>query len=153
MRHQAAAVHYAQGMAQLQLRPFSVGEIIDAAFTVYKERFKQLITISAVVVIPLGILQALLAGSLDTTDPDGALRVLPAIGALTILGAIVSQIATAAITRAVADAYLGIDSDWQSSFRAALSRFGTIIVAAILFGLGTFGGLILLIVPGVIIYV
>ena len=37
-------------MAQLQLRPHSVGDIIDASFTVYRKRFGPMIAIALMLV-------------------------------------------------------------------------------------------------------
>ena len=44
------------------LRPLSVAEILDAAFRLYRRRFVPLVTIAAVVYVPLGIVQAVLVG-------------------------------------------------------------------------------------------
>ncbi len=144
-------------MAQLQLRPFTIGEILDASFTVFRNRFRQLITLSAIIVVPLGIVQGLWAASLQDAandpTPDFDAGLLGASLAILVLGIVIAQIATAAITRAVADAYLDIDSTWQSSWSAAMAKLGTIILTAILFGLGVFVGFIFLIIPGIIIAV
>lgn len=142
-------------MAQLQLRPFTVGEILDASFTVFRNRFRQLTILAAIVVVPLGILQGLWAASLadaaNDPTPEFDTGLLGASLALLVVGIVIAQIATAAITRAVADAYLDIDSTWQSSWNAAMAKIGTVLVTALLFGLGVFVGFIFLIIPGIII--
>ncbi len=143
-------------MAQLQLRPFTVGEILDATFTIYRRRFQQLTILAAIIVVPLGLIQGWLAAELSdaSADPDdvGA-TILAASLALFVVGFLIGQLATAAITRAVADAYLELESDWRSSWNAATARFGTILVAAILYGIGLFFGLLFLVIPGIIIAV
>ena len=98
-------------MAQLQLRPFSVGEMLDAAFKIYKDRFRTLVMITAAVVVPLGIVQALLAAQIlaDPNDPDaGAIFGSIIVG---LIALVVTNVATAALTLAVADAYLGDDKE------------------------------------------
>lgn len=136
-------------MAQLQLRPFSVGEVIDAAFSVYKNHFKQLITITAVVVVPLGVVQALLTAQI-LADPDAlSASTAGASLAVALLGMVVTQVATAAITLAVADAYLDNHSTWQSSISAAFARTGSVVVASLLFGLAIGLGAIALLVGAI----
>ena len=138
-------------MAQLQLRPFTVGEMIDAAFTIYKSRFKQLITVAAVIVVPLGIIQALLLASILTNPEEASLEGIGGLGAVAIAGLIVTQVATAALTLAVAGAYLNDDSTWQSVLGSAFGRMFTILGASILFALALFAGLFGLIVGAAIV--
>ena len=57
--------------------------------------------------------------------------------------------ATAAAYRLVADAYLGRPVDPDASLRFGLRRLGSVIWVSILFGLGLFVGLLLLVVPGI----
>ena len=128
-------------MAQLQLRPFSVGEILDASFTIYKSRFKQLITIAAVVVVPLGIIQALLLASILATPEDVSIGDAGGLLLVQLAGLVVMQVATAALTLAVAGAYLNDDSTWQTVFSRAISRTFTILGASVLFFLAMVAGL------------
>ena len=150
-RRNRPAVYYAQGMAQLQLRPFSVGEILDAAFTIYKSRFKQLITITAAVVVPLGIVQALFIASILSNPEEASIESLGSFGLVAIVGGVVTQVATAALTLAVAGAYLNDNSTWQSVLGSAFARTLTIVGASLLFFLAVTIGFFGLIVGAIIV--
>jgi protocatechuate 3,4-dioxygenase beta subunit len=63
-----------------QLRPLSVGEILDAGFRLFNARFVTLVLCVLVPVVPLEILSAALQASvdptafdLDSTEPEWAL--------------------------------------------------------------------------------
>ncbi|MCY4621512.1 MAG: hypothetical protein OXD34_06720 [bacterium] len=53
-------------MAQLQLRPLGVGEIVDATFTVYRRRFGPMFAI-AVVLVFIPFLVSLVGGAAAST--------------------------------------------------------------------------------------
>src|SRR5262245_59145687 len=134
------------------LRPLGIGELLDQAIRLYRRNFLSFIGIIAVVQIPLGLLQfglSLLA--LQTTGVLGArARGLPATDPAsplfcaaeggTILVAIVQLIlvqgvATAAMTRAVADNYLGTPTGFTGAYRrvgrAWLPLIGTLFIAGL----------------------
>ena len=136
-------------MAQPELRPFGVGEMLDAAIKIYRDRFTTLITVTAVVVVPLGILQAMLTAQIlsDPADLGAGLASL----VLAVVGVVVTQVATAAVTLAIADAYLDNEAPWQSYLAAAFSRTGAVVGASLLFGLAVLVGFLGLIVGAVVI--
>ena len=133
-------------MAQLQLRPHSVGDIIDASFTVYRRRFGPMIAVCLLLVfIPWVV--SLVGGCTtvnNTTSCDSAIG---------WLGSIAHQIgfvvASAAATIVAAEAYAGMSSDWRQSTAAGLRRIVPIIVvtvvAAVLIGIGA----VLILIPGI----
>ena len=97
-------------MAQLQLRSHSVGDIIDASFTVYRKRFGPMIAIALMLVfIPfvVGVIGGCTITELQTSCDT-------AIG---WIGQIASQIgmviAAAAAMLVAAEAYVGTSSDWR----------------------------------------
>jgi hypothetical protein len=53
------------------LRPLSVADILDSTFTLYRRHFGELVSIAAVVQIPLGLLQAARRYYLPQTMPGG----------------------------------------------------------------------------------
>ena len=133
-------------MAQLQLRPHSVGDIIDASFTIYRRRFGPMIAVSLLLVfIPWVV--SLVGGCTtvnNTTSCDSAIG---------WIGSIASQIgfvvASAAATLVAAEAYVGRSSDWRQSTAAGLRRIVPIVVvtvvAAVLIGIGA----VLILIPGI----
>lgn len=141
-------------------RPRGVGEILAHAFQLYREHWRSLIPIVALVVIPLSILQVVFTDVVvdDVTVTETASGDLEVKGSLAaaVLGSVVVglvsvvmwSILTGAITRAAASTFLGRDADIGESYRFALSRFWSIVLVAILAGLAIVGGFILLVIPG-----
>jgi predicted secreted protein len=134
-----------------ELRPLSVGEIIDVALKIWRRHFATLARIVLVVVAPIEILSLLI---INSVMPDSSQRleagdvVAFSLGALTSLGLglLAFLLASAATLRAVSIAYLGGQPDWRESLRAAVSRFRSLLWLFVLSGLGLTLAL-LLVVP------
>jgi hypothetical protein len=134
------------------LRPLSVGEIIDVAIKIWRRHLGTLARIVFVVVAPVQVLAALVTASVTSTDDvfsgvdefgdpsidTGALGGWVA-GMFTAqaLSALAFLIASAAVLRAVSVAYLGGTPDWRDSLRAVTGRLGSLVWL----GLLTFVGL------------
>jgi hypothetical protein len=146
-----------------ELRPLALGEILTTAFGLYRRHFRTLCLSVLVVVIPLAILDTLLAASLssDPFDPTpertaGSSTGGDDVGALAanvLVIVLLFTLATAAATRAVAIAYLGGSISWQESLRYAVRKFLPLLVVSILTGLAVIAGLFALILPGIYIAV
>jgi hypothetical protein len=142
-------------------RPRGIGEILQHAFEIYREHWKNLIALVAIIVAPLTILQVFisdrLADAYDVSQTvNGELVVngsLAAVwlGALAtgVLSILTFTILTGAITRAAALTFLGRDLDIAESYRFGLARFWSIVLVGLLFALAVIGGFILLIIPGI----
>jgi hypothetical protein len=130
------------------LRPRGVGETLDAAVSLYRSRFGALVRITALVVIPVQMLNVLVtlstAPSGSTVGPTGVTGVYdsrtsfwtPLAGNLTgtIITALSTAFATAAVVRLVADTYLSGGITQSDSTRLALHRVGAVLWLAILSG-------------------
>jgi hypothetical protein len=145
-----------------ELRPRSVGEVLDAAVLLYRARFGALMKAAAIVVIPLTVLILLIQLSAlpdeftvgltgEATPVYGShtdeLVALAAVVTTLFISAIMTTFVSAATTRIVADTYVGQPDDGQSLTdvrRRALPLIGLTIVSS----LGVFAGLFLCIVPG-----
>jgi len=135
------------------LRPLSVGEIIDVAVKIWRRHFAILAKIVFVVVAPVQIVSALVAasvttgGGINTVDATGNTTVdggrlaafLAGMFTAQILSGLAFLISSAAVLRAVSVAYLGGTPDWRESLRAATGRLGSLLWLAFLMG----GGLVL----------
>ena len=133
-------------MAQLQLRPHSVGDIIDASFTVYRKRFGPMIAIGLLLVfIPFVV--SLIGGCTS----DGATTACDS--ALGWIGNIASQVgivvASAGAALVAAEAYAGMRSDWRQSAAAALRRIIPIVVVTVVAAVLISIGFVLILVPGI----
>jgi hypothetical protein len=145
-----------------ELRPRSVGEVLDAAVLLYRARFGALMKAAAIVVIPLTVLILLIQLSAlpdeftvgltgEATPVYGShtdqLVALAAIVTTLFISAVMTTFVSAATTRIVADAYVGQPDDGQALTdvrRRALPLIGLTIVSSV----GVFGALFLCIIPG-----
>jgi hypothetical protein len=131
------------------LRPLGVGEILDVALAVYRRHAFALWRVVAVVVaLPAALNGALAVAARQVGDRkqnSGSLLLLELL--------VATSLATAAAYRLVADAYLGRPVDPDASLRFGLRRLASVIWVSILFGLGLFAGLLLLVVPGIFVTV
>lgn len=153
-------------MSAPQLRPLRVGEILDVAITIYRRNAKTLLTLVLVVVGPVEVLSALIQASalpddqLITETQPGTLEVeddfwvgVAALGAAGLLSFLGATIATGACFKAIADGYLGERAEWRPALGFAARRLHSILWVTFLGGLLAVLGLVLLIVPGVYLYV
>jgi Membrane domain of glycerophosphoryl diester phosphodiesterase len=139
-----------------QLRPLSVGEMLDAGFRLFRARFTALILCVLVPVVPLTILAAVVQASVDpnafdldatTTTDSGTSLAGTLVASLIQFGA--AALAIAACFKVVSAAYLGEHAGAGESLRYALGRLLPLIVAYLLVTAIVLVGLVLLIIPGI----
>jgi hypothetical protein len=150
----------------------SVGEWLDATFTMYRRNFALIASISAVVQIPYALLTWLLftvtgvatfvrspLSSFGTpTTPAQAQQLLNSfLGVLAVTVSlllvsllIVVPLGEAATTRAVSDRYLDRPSSLLSAYRAALGRLRSLL-AMILILIGAYAGSLVLVIALVLL--
>ena len=165
----------AQASAPPLLRPLGIGEILDVGIKIYLRHWLTLFKIVVFVVLPAQILVNIIEISAlpsnvtlssGATGPFGGtfteygpvsrhdrdVLLLGFISAF-VIQFVSGRFAQAGCFRAIADAYLGEEVGWRSSLGFALRRLPAIvwmtILAFILIGLGT----LLLIIPGIYLYV
>jgi hypothetical protein len=151
-----------QGGGIAALPPRSIGEILSAAFQLYRRHWRTLAAIAAVVVVPLTLLQYG-AGHWfrtngqqlqDTAEVSTSLWTVASASLLAALvGLLLYQVLTGAITRTIATEVTGHDLDLEQSYRFGFARLGPVLVVSILVGLATLLGLIVFIIPGIYICV
>ena len=142
------------GPVAFEIRPLDFGDKIGATFKLYQSNLTTLITIVAVVVIPLQLLSALVGwlfasdlpidpetGVVDVEALDTSL-IVGFIGTamiLAIITVIATLVATAGVMKAIADDALRETPDWQDSLRFAWSKIGPLLIGSILYGFGLVG--------------
>ena len=144
-------------MAQLQLRPMGVGEILGASTTVYRRRWRTLIAIAGVLVLPYAVLYLILAEtppelSAEST-PEEVLDFLSALAPWLLIRLFIVTIIFAAVIRTVLETYVGMESSWRQSAAAAISRMPALAVFTVLFCSATIVGSVMFVVPGVFLVV
>lgn len=146
-------------MHRSELRPLGVAEIVDVAIKVYLRHAPRLFGLVAIVVVPVQLLQLLLNLSItpatDSGTPDTSTLVGFAVGGLLVglLSFIATTLATGACFKAVTDAYLGAQPDTSESLRFARRRLGSLMLVTFLGALLTFLGFLLLVLPGIYLWI
>jgi hypothetical protein len=152
------------GGPQGGIPPKTLGEILSAAFNIYKANASKLLLIVAIVVVPLSFMSALFSGVVFAgtkhTTLTGSEIVDRSFG-LFVAGALVTGLISiiitfalqAAILRAAAQATIGDPVDPEESYRFGFKRLGSVFLVSLLVGLAVVGGFILLIIPGIIFLV
>ncbi|MGC2333253.1 MAG: glycerophosphoryl diester phosphodiesterase membrane domain-containing protein [Candidatus Acidiferrales bacterium] len=143
-------------METVDLRPLSLGELLDRTFSLYRKHFWVFVGIMAIpaaFMVPANILLLSAQGSFLTFSP-GRPPVLPAPGYIVgvILGyfgfmvvfGIVYSIAIGAATCAVADAYLGRPSTVRGSYARIRAKFWKLIGVVFNIALRVLGILLLI---------
>ncbi len=130
--------------AQPTLRPLRLGELLDRAIRLYRGNFLTFIGIIAVVYVPLMVLQTAASALMNSsstlgrdfsTPDDSFITYAPLIGFVTFMILIFVQIvlvqgiATGALTRAVADNYLGKKTGILDAYRGIGKSWLTLLAA------------------------
>jgi hypothetical protein len=148
-----------QSAGAAALDPRGIGELLGTAFQLYRRHWRTLLAIAAVVVIPLTVLQYVLGHWVriqgEVTRNQVASTSFWASATASLLAALVGlllyQVLTGAITRAIAAEVAGQDPDVEQSYRFGFVRLGSILLVSVLVGLATVAGLIVFIIPGIYI--
>jgi hypothetical protein len=146
-----------------ELRPRSVGEVLDSAVLLYRARFGALMRVAIAILVPVAILTTLVllsalpddftvgfngeATPVYNSDTNSAVQ-LGAILVTTLLSALATAFVTAATTRIVADAYVGHQASPVEAARLTGRRLVPIIVLTIIVTAATIAGYFLCFVPG-----
>jgi hypothetical protein len=143
-----------------QLRPLSVGEVLDASFKVVRQSFGTLALCVLVVALPLNILNTLIIAS--TTDNafnlDSAAVTAGNVSEGTqlagglvraIINIVLLTIASAACFRAVSSVYLGEKPTVEGSLSFGAKRVLPVIWLSILYSFGLILPFIALVLPGI----
>jgi hypothetical protein len=151
-------------MATVDLRPLSLGELLDRTFTLYRTHFALFLGITAIpqlLVLALRLVQIFLgipaafprAGTPASAVPPHASALNGAsivVGLLAVIVAVVAYLLSQGATvSAVADLYLGRPTTIGASFSKVRRDLGTLFGVVVLNGLVSMVGFVLLIIPGI----
>jgi hypothetical protein len=143
-----------------QLRPLSVGEILDGGLKLYVRNFATLWKIVAVVIVPITLINVIITGvSLPSGafvhngtlyTPTGTLGT-PAAGVIgqIVLSFLAALIVQGALALSLVDAYIGHPLDWQESLKAGANRLGSLVWLALIAGVIVTIGFFALVLPGI----
>jgi len=155
-------------MSNLDLRPLSIGELLDRTFSLYRRNFLLFIGIAAiphllVLAVKLAQVAAMpVVGKVATQPPAAELQAASrtlaagnpiAFAAFALLGIVIYLVAIlfsqGGTVFAVSELYLGRATTIGQSFSRAKSELGTLFGVLLLNGLVTILSFLLLIIPGI----
>ena len=146
-------------MSPLDLRPLTVGEILDRTFTLYRRHFALFIGIAAVpqiMVLAIQLARTLFWDGPGSHRPDFAIRHMFGTALVSLVILLITYIATlfsqAATILAVSDLYLSRPITISDCLRRAWAEIGTVFAVGLLNGLAVLAGMIALIIPGIYIF-
>jgi MFS family permease len=132
-----------------EIRAMSAGEILDTGFRLLCNHFVQLVGISAIVNVPLGIGQSLLEREAPTSVA-GLTPMLIVIGLVIFVGvAVLLPIVQTAITVLLGDIYLGREASIGGAFRRALDIVFPLLGTGLLASLIAIPAFLALLIPGI----
>lgn len=138
-------------MAAPVLRPLSTGEVLDVSFGLYRSLFSPLIIVAvACRIVPdaIGIYVQQLSGASPLAIFDHWELLLTEV----VLGMILTAVGVAASTFVVSGAYLGEPVTANIALARAIGLIGPLILVSIVSSIAIGVGLLVLIVPGVILF-
>ena len=141
------------------LRPRTIGENLDAGFKLFTSNFRTLITIAAVIFIPIAIVNGLISSTLGdfslfdlaTGEEDSFEDVFSSMGRfflITFITAIISGIGglvlQASAVKVIGDAYQGQNTPWRTGVAIGLRKFFPVFLTGLLIALLAIGAFIAL---------
>src|SRR5271168_4632816 len=147
-------------MADLDLRPLSLGEVLDRTFSLYRRQFALFVGITAVpqlLILAYNLVVGAFPG-IKTQTVAGQPRVAPGVvSPITLIGALVAififlivyLLAQGGTVYAVSELYLGRVTTIGASLRRMRGHFLSLFGVTILSGLMAGAAAILLIIPGI----
>lgn len=148
------------------LRPLRVGEILDAGIKLYSRNARTLMGLTAAVVVPFQVLSGVILLSTVSNGneiPHGTFASVgtrssahsTSVGAnavLTLTGALVTVLTTAACVKAVSDAYLDRPTGIEISLRFALRRLLPLLWLTVMTAVLLVLAFLALVIPGIWLY-
>ena len=139
-------------MTMPDLRPLSLGEVLDATFVIYRRQFPRLFTIAVVSLAAPYALNTYVMGQFGSArSPDELVRMVAWLLISMVLFAVFQAVATAATVHVVSESYLGNELTVADAFRRTGPSIGGLIIVWLSVSLIVFIGAMFFIVPGIIL--
>jgi len=134
----------------MRLRPLDIGDVLDETFRMYRRQFLPLITVMAIVVVPVSLVSAAVTLSTGFSSAQisrafqqgGDPTMLIVGGGILFLVGLVSIVfhlaAVGAVTLITSGAVLGQPIGVGEAYTRAFSRFGSLLLAGIVTGIPIF---------------
>jgi Membrane domain of glycerophosphoryl diester phosphodiesterase len=144
-------------------RGMRIGEILDAALKLYRGRARDLWLVALVISVPTAIIVELLAkaslpsvvlahhGTIyefqgESVSPVGTIATI-------VLNVVADLVTTGALVKCLLDEHMGRATNWRASISYAAPRAASLLWLSILTGVGVLLASILIVIPGIYVYV
>ena len=134
-------------MGTNQPGPFTFGELLSRAWAMYRREPWLFIALTAVTVVPVGILSAI-AGAAARDAPDST-RALAILGIVVIPAILLLPVSGAAVALATVRRLQGAPTGIGATLERVGIRFWILFAALVLVTLGVIVGLFALVIPGI----
>ena len=134
---------------QYEIRAMSLGELLDTGFQLVRNHFVQLVSIAAIVYVPLAVMQAIFTAQAQSGGAKPSAVAITAIVVAVLGFAVLSPIVTVAITYTLGEVYQGRTTTVGEAMRQAVSILLPLLGTSLLSGLLVAVGLLLLAIPGI----
>jgi hypothetical protein len=139
-------------MTMPDLRPLSVGEILDATFAIYRRQFPRLFTIAVVsLALPYALNTYIMGRFGVASSTDELVRMFAWLLISMVLFAVFQAVATAATVHIVSESYLGNELTVADAFRRTGPSVWRLILVWLSVSLLVFLGAVFFLVPGIIL--
>lgn len=137
-------------MSAFEIRPRSPTEIVDAAFEILRRDYLTLITITAVIQLPLLVIQMTMG--LDISNPARIAQNFTSLMVLGLLNALAMTLADAAIIHAVSEMYMDRPAHVGRALGRMLQRGIPLVISGTLRMIASYLAMFALLVPGLYVY-
>ena len=134
-------------MGTTQPGPFTFGELLSRAWAMYRREPWLFIVLTAVTVIPVGILSAVAGAAV--TDSTDVTRALVVLGIVLIPAILLLPVSGAAVALATVRRLQGTPTGIGATLERVGVRFWILFAALVLVTLGVIVGLFALVIPGI----
>ena len=135
-----------------EIKALGLGEILDQAIKLIKDKFGLLMGIMALTVIPsqiaIGYFSQLMQPQAGQPPQLGS--ILPLLGGVYFFMLVILPLSNAAVVYATARTYLGQSVTLKECFGHGFRRLLPLLWTSILMGIAIMGGLILFVIPGLL---
>jgi hypothetical protein len=135
------------------VRPLSVGELLDAAFSAVRRNFGQLVLCTLVVVVPVSVLNTLISassndrafdfGASTTVTGNDVAPFVAGTAATALLSLLAQTLTAAACLRIIGGDVVGAPARAGGSLRYAAQRLGPLVWVTILYALALVVGVVM----------
>lgn len=141
-------------MSVLATQPSNIIEVFESSIKVFKLSFKKIIGLGIIIgliQVASGIISEMIIKQQSSMGADAVLNIIPRLSAMGFLMTLCAFIVYAAIIYRIDNVVKMREDSFSGALMFSVRKFPALLLALILYGVATFVGTILLIIPGLIL--